>query len=433
MNQVPFFSTWIFLLFVSASFAEPYFDIPSDQELDPAVIPPALEKQIVARVGKGGVTQFDWDRSTLEVLSAKNSEDTLMGASMGNLDKASKADRQKALQNAIDEELLFQAAIEDGVFDPPEMKSRVRSEYSESLASLPELPKQRNGGIQFQSIRLPDLAEFTEERIQKYYEEHSDQFKAPAQMRIKYMNWPTETDEGGMARKRMEEARGNPSAITDWQGEETITEGQIPHCITDGGVQSENLASLYQTPQGSVTPVIYSAVNMWIFWVVEKGASAGPRPLNEARPLVLYQLAKERYIALHSVEQSDPDRFYRMAIQAGAHRHLRQDIGFRYWSGKGLDRGKTLAELRTKYPSEVLVKEFLEPAPTPEETLKVSLTPEGKTPQGIANPTTKPPQPVVEAQVPPSTWNTWKSRLTWIIIPIIAIAGLVALIRYLTS
>ncbi len=410
-------------IFTLSTFAEvSYFDTPSDQEIDPAIIPPKFEKGLVARVGKGGVTQDEFEKAQAAYANLMGLSQSEGGFSSVAV-KLNAQQKSNALYQAIDDELLFQGAIEKGASATNEWKEKIRKEYYEALSTTPHIPSDDpNAGIQFQSTRASEITEFTEERIKAYYQAHSKEFMAPAKLKVKWTNWPA-NDEDGSGVSVFRRARENPNTFDEWQGEETVTEGHIPICIRDG-TDSAELAKLYKTGKGAISETIRGNVYNYIFWVLDREGSAGVKPLQEVRQKVLQRLVQTRALAFNKIFKADPNRFYRMALNEGIHRKLKEQIGFQLWANKGLEREKVLEELRQKHNVEILLTEPVFKQDKRKESRQDFMSAEEKSMEQIMKSQARGREPGENgAPSVESATTDWKELASWIIWPVALLFG----------
>lgn len=407
-----------------------YFRMPSDQEIDPSHISPKDQQSVVAQVGKGGITETEFELSQKQYANLMGLAQVPEGgfAKMEvNLNPQQKAN---ALYNAIDEELLFQAAAAEGLLANDHWKRKIIQEYREMLSALPKVAKEDpHAPVQFESMREADVSEFTEEQIQAYYQEHPSEFMAPSTFKVKFNFYPQE-DEGSMGEKSFARARENPEAYEEWQGEESVIEGHIPSCIQDG-IQPSRLAPLFITAKGSVSPTIHGNVQKYVFWVVDKEESAGLRPLEEVRQKVLYRLARGRFEALAQIQQNEPGRFYTMALNEGVHRKLKSQIAFQYLNGR--KRDEVLAELRKKYEVKVLLTDPIYLADKRNESRRDFISNEEKAMEDMMRSPrfSAPPNPdAPQAETSPTNW---KDILSWAIWPVLIVGGLIAVWKFKNS
>lgn len=418
---------------IGANAGEQWFDLPSDEPADLAAMPARHAKDLAARVGSGGVTRREFEDAVRGYMNLRGMEAAPEGGYASVKLKTTPRDESNALYNAIDEELLFQAAVAEGMLGTPDMESRIRQELYGDISAMPELPRPKgDGAIRFVSTRKPDLDEFTEERIEGYYKAHPEQFKAPIRVKVKSMEWPREADEGGLTTRKFEAARNDPAAETEWQEGGWVSEGTHPSEVHDGMEPSE-LAKLFATPKGDVTPILNGHVSMYVFWVVDREDTDHPLPLAEVRPRVLYRLAQARFMALNPILNSEPDRFLRMAIQKGSHRNLRLELGSRYMNAhREKTRDQLLEELRRKFKVEILMKDPAFAKDQRAETRAEMRSDEEKAMMSLMrrpgmpsrNPAESPPH------VPAASWRDWLSWLVW---PVIFIAGIFAVWKYRSS
>jgi len=278
--------------------------LPSGDPFPPGTIPQGPLDNLVARVGPGGVTRRDYERELRNQALSKGMAAAPEGGYAILEQKLTAADRKAALQRAIDEELMFQAALADGVLDQEWARKRINSEY-------------------FYSVSNAEAPAFTDQQIEAWYRANPQEFMAPVSVKIKYMNFPTETDEGGFGRKQFREAQADPTSTADWQDDGWVAQGQIPRCMMDQAANPEDVAALFKTEKGKVSPIIHGGVYTFVFWVVDKTESAGLRPLDQVKERVARDLAAEKLKLLNAIGESDPERYYRMALREGIHRRLR--------------------------------------------------------------------------------------------------------------
>jgi len=344
-----------------------YFSFPPDTPPPAGTIPQGPLKDLVVRVGPGGVMRMEHEKAMRDYAHLKGLNAAPEGGFAIVEQQLTPQDRSNALYNAIDDELLFQAALAAGFLDQEENRKWIRQEFYNLLLGAADAlagKLEKEEGKQSLQFRMMNVSaesasqQVTEAQIGAYYKDHTNEFLAPVSVFIKYDSFPSETDEGGFGMKGFREARENPVSKTDWQGKgEWVMEGQKPSCMRDGEPYG-GLDGLFKTPKGGVSPVIRGVVYTYIFWVTDKKESGGLKPLNEVKTKVIHRIAGMRFSALNKILNTDSDRFYRMAINEGIHRtHLKSQIGFKHWANKGIERGEVIKKLKQEFKIEVLLKD----------------------------------------------------------------------------
>ncbi|MFZ2657643.1 MAG: peptidylprolyl isomerase [Victivallales bacterium] len=299
-------------------------------------IPQGVLDNLFVKVGAGGVTKGDYDFFLLKTAN-KNGK---------NVDALTPDERKTALFSAIDEELLFQGALAEGV---------LKDEYT--CWRILETYKSNNTTAKI------DPRTFTDDELEKFYKAHPGKFTKPASVNAKGLKFMTESDQD--VQKVMKQVAANPDSVKNWIELGWIEEGKmaagLPQRITD---------PITKLKKGQNSGIVYDKSVDWryIFLVTDR-KEPELIPYSEAKGKVKFELIgakqeemKKKLAADQGKGQkglSEDEILLNSAIQAGTHRDLmvKRYIVEWYFSKKNAKREEALPELKKKYKIEILKSE----------------------------------------------------------------------------
>ncbi len=303
-------------------------------------IPQGPLTDLVARVGPGGVPRREHD---LQLLKLANRLDK-------STDSLSADERKQALATAIDDEVIFQCALADGILADPYIHDRIVGEYrAEHTAG-----------------KIDPQLDFSEEDLQKFYQEHPEEFSEPAEVKVEMLEFPADTPVD-----QIEALRAAPDTSSSWKDAGWLKKGDPPtHAVT-------GLNAVVDLQPGQVSPILRNLGVRWLLVRVVERRESKLKPYDDCRDRTRFLLIGKRQEdlgqALHAGLSkpgdglTEDERLFRAALDAGKHRdpqiHLR--IVNEYLAKQGVNeslknsrsREEAMPELRARMPVEVLLKE----------------------------------------------------------------------------
>lgn len=296
-------------------------------------IPQGALENLVVKVGAGGVTKGDYDFFLLKTAN-KNGK---------TVNKLTSDERKVALFSAIDDEVLFQSALSEGV---------LKDEYT--CWMILETFKSNNTTVKI------DPMTFTDDELEKFYKAHSEKFTKPAQVNVKGLKFMTESEQE--VQKVLKKVSVNPDSVKDWVEIGWVEEGKAV-----AGLPQQVTASVAKLKKGQLSGIVTDKISGWkfIFLVTDRNE---PEliPFAEARGNVKFELigAKQEELRKKLSESqgkgqkglSEDEILLNSAIQAGTHRDLQVRRYIVGWllSKKKVQREQILPELKKKYKIELL-------------------------------------------------------------------------------
>ncbi|MBI3735710.1 peptidyl-prolyl cis-trans isomerase, partial [Candidatus Sumerlaeota bacterium] len=300
-------------------------------------IPQGLLKDLVAKVGPGGVTREDYQLYQRRLANESGVSSSAF----------TDAERKKALDKAIEDETLFQAALAAGLLEDNYIRWSIREEYRADLTT---------GQIS------PGL--YGDEELMKYYKAHPDEFTEPPSIHVVGLQFGSNVPIS-VVRRKLEEAQDDPDAVKDWKpigGWDWIKQGDDLHFI-----HKEVVDELFEYEAGEVSDIVKDDYgNSFILRVTER-KEGGLLSFEEARGKIKFAMInaedKERKGKLNAElkagdKEADADEIlYRRALEAGLARRYnhKQRIINTWLDNEKLKREEALPELRKKYPADILI------------------------------------------------------------------------------
>jgi peptidyl-prolyl cis-trans isomerase C len=187
------------------------------------------------------------------------------------------------LNRIVDEEVLYQAAIQGGYENDPDVQRAV------------EAVKRRAVIQAFYKNEIEDQTQVSDEAIRKYYDEHSEQFQRRG--RVKFRNILVPTKSAALAARARIMGGENFAAVARdvSQDEATKSAGGLMASVAIGeGVPSEGMdkdfvKKVAEWKVGEVTDPIQSSRG-WNVLLLEEKVEPGTKPLDEVRDLIVKSL-----------------------------------------------------------------------------------------------------------------------------------------------
>lgn len=247
----------------------------------------------VARVGAGGIS-----RREFEIYLTRRAREAEQDVAALNT-----SDRREVLQQAIEDEIVYQCALEDGMLRDEYVRDRIVQAF-----------RSRNTTAQI------DPRTFTEEELRAYYDAHPETFTIPAAVNLEYLEFERDTPIADLERS-VATARTEPTTLSGWKPGGWLKPGdQIVLALPE-------LAEVLRLPVGGVSnPIKNMSGNPTIFRVKEKEEPRLP-DFADIREKVRFHLIGQKQQELErglsqSLAQTDDgldenERLFRAALQAG--------------------------------------------------------------------------------------------------------------------
>jgi len=297
-------------------------------------IPQIPETDLVAKVGKGGLTKKEYDFYLLRC--ANRSRKTVQSLT--------EEERKSALDEGIDDEILFQAALAEGALNDSYIRFMMGSLYKSSRTVANLNPNQ-----------------LTEEELKAYYDAHKNEFRTPKENLIKGAKF--ESSEGATNFiKRLKKSK-NPASDSEWKDLGWFTEGKVAAML-----MQEVCDMAIKLKKGQVSKPIQDPAMKTIFYVFYCVDEKPGMQLDfgevssKIKFLCLDQKQKENYDQLLKEMGFDPkkisadDAIFLAALKNGFYREhsVRERCINTYISKKKQTREKLLPKLRKKYPATII-------------------------------------------------------------------------------
>lgn len=297
-------------------------------------VPAIPEADLVAKVGRGGLTKKEYDWYLLRFANKS-------GKSVSSL---SPDDRKKALGEGLDDETLFQASIANGILNDTYIRFMMSSLFRSNS-----------------TVATIDPRKFTDEELKAFYDANPSQFAEPATNHVKIAKFNSKAEAADFVKKARQTK--NPDSLPAWNDLGWIGIGStsrgIPTEITDKAAKLKPGQISEPIPDIAVKEINY------VFWAVERKESR-PIPFEEAKGKVKFALIgqkqKENYANLLKKMGFDPkkvseeDALFLSALEKGYHRDIsvRQRCIVTYVSKRKAKQEQLLPELRKQFPTTLL-------------------------------------------------------------------------------
>lgn len=284
---------------------------------------------LVARVGPGGVSRRLYDIYLRRKANELNKK----------FDALSEQERAATLERAINEELLFQAALASGIHENKTIRQRIIATYRSKHTTAHIDPRG-----------------FTEDEIRAYYNANRQTFVEPAAVKLKWLTYGPGIDQETV-RNAWRSARANPDSVKGWHSSRGwATVGNMP---TFSKSTQRRIVSIRK---GQVSEILKDEFDVrHIFWVSDR-RPAKQLSLAESRAKIIHKLIGSRQHQLDgqlnqrlrstSIGSADKDELaFRSALQDAAHYdwHTRQRIINTYVHEKKRTREQLLSPLRSRF------------------------------------------------------------------------------------
>lgn len=310
---------------------------PSDGGTKPVELPPGQERKgpkpdlpasgveqgpledLVVRVGPGGVTSQEF-----EVYLRIYARDHGMEATTPE-------ERRKALEPAIVDEMIFQAALAEGALYDEYVHWSVLSVYKSS-----------------ETVEKVDPQDFTEEQLHAYFDAHPEEFTEPAAVRLEGKRIDSEEEEAAIV-EALQRGETPPGGFSDQGWLEPDTQGPI---------SDEARSALLGLGVGEVSSVIDVFGGLRIVYRCAERREPRKKDFEECRGRVKFLLLGEKASELGE-GLGDDDAVYQEALKKGVHRRpeCRPYIINMYLDGRKQKKDEAAAELRSRFSVEVLLKD----------------------------------------------------------------------------
>jgi hypothetical protein len=292
---------------------------------------------VIARVGSGSITRREFDFWQLKTANQ------VLKKPVGEF---APRDRRQALEAAIVDELIFQAAVAEGMLSDSYVRSRIIQEYRSSRTTA----------------RInPEL--YSDVEVLAYYNSHQEEFTEPAAVKVEGLqflgNTPVEEVE-----RRLQAARTDPEGVKEWRRHPTwVSKGETLYMFPDGA-----LDPVVEMKVGEVTAIKDRTGHFFILRVAER-RDRRVIPFGEARGKIKFAMIghedKNRKAELASSLMkpndglNDEERLFRAAVDSGTARNagIHLYVVNAYLARRKMDRDQLAAELRGRFQVEILLSE----------------------------------------------------------------------------
>ncbi|OGV48450.1 MAG: hypothetical protein A2017_19580 [Lentisphaerae bacterium GWF2_44_16] len=297
-------------------------------------VPQIPQDGLVASVGRGGLTKSEYDFYLLRFANRLRK----------NVKSLSPEERKNALNEGLDDEILFQAALAEGALND----SYIRFMMSSLFRSNKTLS----------SIR-PD--QFKDSELKAYYDAHQKEFSEPAESHIKCAKFNSKARALNFI-KTLKQSK-TPVSSPEWNDLGWVSEKkQIVEFPTELSKKAANLK------KGQISEPLSASFSRDICYVFICAEQKEARliPYEEAKSKVKFALVnqkqKENYEILLKKMGFDPqkiseeDALFLSALNSGFQRDIsvRQYCINSYVAKKKVKREQLLPELKKKYPVKLL-------------------------------------------------------------------------------
>lgn len=292
-------------------------------------IPQIPDAGLVAKVGKGGLTKGEYDFYLLRFANKSRKTVSSLNAE----------ERKTALNDGLDDEILFQAALEEGALN---------EKYVRFMMSSLFRSKQTLSDIR------PD--QFTDSDLKSYYDAHTSEFSTPAGRHMKGVKFDSAASASDFI-KKMKKSK-DPASAPEWVDFGVIAEGKNIVEVT-----SEVSEKALKLKKGQISEPLTGRLPTpcFVFFCVDQKIGT-PLPFEEVKGKVKFALVgqkqKENYDNLLKKMGFDPkkisedDALFLSALNNGMHRDIsvRQYCINAYIGKQKSKREQLLPELKKKYP-----------------------------------------------------------------------------------
>lgn len=297
-------------------------------------VPQIPQDGLVASVGRGGLTKSEYDFYLLKFANRLRK----------NVKSLSPEEKKNALNEGLDDEILFQAALAEGALNDSYIRFMMSSLFRSSKT--------------LSSIR-PD--QFKDFELKAYYDAHQKEFSEPAESHIKCAKFNSKTSALNFI-KTLKQSK-TPASSPEWKDLGCLSEKKpLVELPTE---LNNKVAKLKKGQISEPLSPSFSKDICYVFICVDQ-KEARLIPYDEAKSKVKFALVnqkqKENYEILLKKMGFDPqkisenDALFLGALNNGLHRDIsvRQRCINTYVAKKKLKREELLSELKKKYPVKLL-------------------------------------------------------------------------------
>jgi hypothetical protein len=191
------------------------------------------------------------------------------------------------LDRMIEEKIWFQAALQAGVAERPDVQQKLESDRRDILVRT-------YLGEEMQKVPAP-----TDSTVQAYYDAHPDEFLTEEQVRVRHVQVPDEKT-AGKVRAELGKSGADFAAVAKKYSVDAVTKdkgGDLGLVAKSGffgslGRQPAFAESAFAAPLNTIEGPLKTGLGWHVYEVTERVA-AHPRPLDEVRSLILRQLTQQ--------------------------------------------------------------------------------------------------------------------------------------------
>jgi hypothetical protein len=262
-------------------------------------VAPALAQEtkpeLVIKVGPGGLTQQELDiylrRAAKRLRRSKRDLDP--------------ADRERAITEAIDDEILYQAAVAGKMLEDEHVKSRICNLY-----------KSKNTTAKI------DPRSFTSKELRAYYDTHPEEFTKPVELELSVLRIPRCT--AAELREILRKAKAVPERVEGWKRIGWASQSKV----AANTIPKRALDPLYRLYKGEVHGPVEDRFGMrHVFWVHGR-KEARLVSFEKSRARVVHLLIKQKQASFERrmrlelrgdrpSERGDSELLYEAALAAG--------------------------------------------------------------------------------------------------------------------
>lgn len=297
-------------------------------------VPQIPTEGLVAKVGKGGLTKSEYDFYLLRFANKAGKK----------VKSLSDEERKTALNNGIDDELVFQDALAEGALNDQYIRFMMTSLFKSK-----------------QTVANINPEKFTDEDLKAYYDAHLKEFSTPSEKHIKGARFNSTASAADFI-KKLKTAK-EPAALPEWTDFGWLAEGkqivELPSAVS---------AKVLKLKKGQISEPIQERASSDVCFVFLCSEQKEPVQLSfeEAKGKVKFALVdqkqKENYEALLKKMGFDPkkiseaDALFLSALNNGFYREItvRERCISNYLYKKNQKTEQLVPELRKKYPVTII-------------------------------------------------------------------------------
>ncbi|OHB77735.1 MAG: hypothetical protein A2Z34_03170 [Planctomycetes bacterium RBG_16_59_8] len=301
------------------------------------IVPPVNIRNPVARVGPGGISGEEFELYLLKRANA-------LGATPATL---TEEEKKRALNEAIEDEIVFQCALADGILEEAYIRRLIAGEFRSSKTTAKIEPKG-----------------FAEEELKRYYDDHPEEFRTPDEALVSVHDFPGVRSEEAAAKEREKVLTDSDAA---WRSGGWVKRGdQILQALPE-------LNILFDLGVGEISPALKTPTGTYSIYRVDEHREGRLKTFEESRERARFLLSGEKQRGLDAElagklksgsEELDENALVEAALNEGWHRRplIRLRIVNEYLSKQGVNefvkgskkRDDILPDLRTRMKVEIL-------------------------------------------------------------------------------